>query len=86
MAKLESFEPVLSGKASLYFAALPKRKQRRLLDLLYQLARFPSQLGDYDSVDDAGRKVQHLQAGPLVVSFWADYSARELRITDIEDL
>ena len=86
MAKLGPFEPVLSGKASSYFVTLSKRKQRRLLDLLYRLASFPNQPGDYESVDEAGRKVQHLQTGPLVISFWADQSVRELRITEIEEL
>ena len=86
MAKLEAYEPVLSGKASSYFLTLPKRKQRRLFDLLYRLAAYPSQPGDYDSVDEVGRKVQHLRAGALVVSFWADDAVRELRITDIEEL
>ena len=86
MPRLEPYEPVLSGKASSYFVTLPKRKQRHLLDLLYRLASFPSQLGDYESIDEAGRKVQHLEAGPLVISFWADDSVRELRITDIEEL
>jgi hypothetical protein len=86
MPRLESYEPVLSGKASSYFVTLPKRKQRRLLELLYRLASFPGQLGDYESIDETGRKVQHLEAGPLVISFWADNSVRELRITDIEEL
>ena len=86
MDKLESFEPVLSGKASSYFVTLSKRKQRRLLDLLYRLATYPGQLGDYESLDEAGRKVQHLEAGPMVISFWADHAVRELRITDIEEL
>lgn len=86
MPRPEPFEPVLSGKASSYFVALSKRKQRRLLDLLYRLATFPSQLGDYESIDDSGRKVQHLETGPIVISFWADNSVRELRITDIEEV
>ena len=86
MPRLDPYEPVLSGKASSYFVNLPKRKQRRLLDLLYRLASFPSQLGDYESIDETGRKVQHLEAGPLIISFWADDSVRELRITDIEEL
>jgi hypothetical protein len=86
MPRPEPFESVLSGKASSYFVTLSKRKQRLLLDLLYRLASFPGQLGDYDSIDEAGRKVQHLEAGPLVISFWADDSVRELRITDIEEL
>ena len=86
MPKPEPFEPVLSGKASSYFVTLPKRKQRRLLDLIYRLASFPGQLGDYESTDEAGRKVQHFEAGPLVISFWSDNSVHELRITDIEEL
>jgi hypothetical protein len=86
MPKPEPFEPVLSGKASSYFLMLPKRKQRRLLDLLYRLVSFPNQIGDYESIDEAGRRVQHLEAGSLVISFWADNSVRELRITDIEEL
>src|SRR5437868_1927696 len=84
--KPAAFEPVLSRKASSYFLTLTKRKQRRLLELLYRLAAYSGQLGDYESLDEAGRKVQHLQAGQLVVSFWADDSVRELRITDIEEL
>ena len=86
MARLEPFEPVLSGKALTFLATLPKRKQRRVVDLLFRLADYPSQPGDYDSVDEAGRKVQHLQIGSFVVSYWPDDAARELRITDIEDL
>ena len=86
MAKQEPFEPVLSGKASSYFLTLSKRKQRRLYDFLCRLADYPGQPGDYESIDEAGRKVQHLRAGSLVVSFWADDSIRELRITDIEEL
>ena len=57
MAERESFEPVLSGKASSYFLTLSKRKQRQLLDLLYRLATYPGQPGDYESRDEAGRKV-----------------------------
>jgi hypothetical protein len=46
MARQDSFEPVLSGKASAFFLSLPKRKQRRLFDLLSRLATYPSQPGD----------------------------------------
>ena len=81
-----AYEPVLSGKASTFLVKLSKRKQRKLVDLLYRLADYPSQPGDYESVDETGRKIQHLEAGPLVISFWADDSARELRVTEIDEV
>lgn len=86
MPKPSAFEPVLSGKALSFLSTQPKRSQRRLVELLFRLADYPHQPGDYDSVDDLGRRVEHLQAGALVISYWADDAARELRITDIEEL
>jgi hypothetical protein len=86
MGRLVPFEPVLSGKALAFFLVLKKRRQRQLTDLLFRLAEYPHQPGDYESTDDAGRKVQHLRVGPLVVSFWPDDSSRELRITEIEEV
>jgi mRNA-degrading endonuclease RelE of RelBE toxin-antitoxin system len=86
MGRLAPFEPVLSGKALAFLLVLKKRRQRQLTDLLFQLADYPHQPGDYESTDDTGRKVQHLRAGPLVVSFWPDDSSRELRITEIEEV
>jgi mRNA-degrading endonuclease RelE of RelBE toxin-antitoxin system len=80
------FEPVLSGKALAVLLSLKKRQQRKLSDLLFRLAEYPHQPGDYDSKDDRGRQIQHLRVGPLVVSFWPDDASRELRITEIEEL
>ncbi len=57
-----------------------------MLTLLYRLTDYPDQPGDYESTDETGRKIQHLQVGPIVITFWPDHSARELRITDIEEL
>jgi mRNA-degrading endonuclease RelE of RelBE toxin-antitoxin system len=80
------FEPVLSGKALAFLLSLKKRRQRQVSDLLYRLAEYPHQLGDYESLDDAGRKIQHFRAGSWVISFWTDDSSRELRITEIDEL
>ncbi len=86
MGKPTPFEPVLSGKALAFTLALRKRQQRQLTDLLFRLADYPHQPGDYESTDDAGRKVQHLRTAHLVISFWPDDSCRELRITEIEEI
>jgi hypothetical protein len=50
------------------------------------LAEYPHQPGDYESADEARQKVQHLEAGPLVISFWPDSFARVLRITESDEL
>jgi len=57
MGKLVPFEPVLSGKALAFMLALSKRQQRQLSDLLFSLADYPHQPGDYESKDDTGRSV-----------------------------
>lgn len=86
MGKPAPFEPVLSSKALAFMLALRKRRQRQLSDLLYRLADYPHQPGDYESTDDAGRKIQHLRTAHLVISFWSDDSSRELRITEIDEV
>lgn len=85
MPKSGSFEPVLSAKAVGFLYSLSKSKQRRLIYLIFRIADYPTQLGDYQSPDDAGREVQHLLIGDLIVSFWADHAAKEIRITEIEE-
>jgi hypothetical protein len=82
----KSFEPILSGKALVFLLSLKKRRQRQVSDLLYRLADYPHQLGDYESLDDTGRKIQHLRAGSWVISFWADNFSRELRVTEIDEV
>lgn len=86
MARFSPFEPVLSGRALAFMVALNKRRQRKLSDLLFRLADYPYQPGDYESTDAAGRRVQHLRVGPLVISFWPDDATKELRITEIEEV
>lgn len=86
MGRLTPFEPVLSGKALALLLALKKRQQRQVSDLLYRLGEYPHQLGDYESLDDTGRKIQHLRVGSWVISFWADDSSQELRVTAIDEV
>jgi len=79
-------EPVLSAKAVRFLHSLTKPKQRRLITLLFRIADYPNQLGDYQSSDDTGRYVQHLMIGDLLVSYWADHAGKELRIVEIEEV
>lgn len=86
MAKKSAFEPVLSGRATAFLVSLSKPKQRKVIGLIHRLSEHPEQLGDYASTDDAGRDVQFLIVGDLVVGFWPDHAVKELRITEIDEV
>ena len=63
---------------------LPKKKQKELSDILFQLASFPSQQGDYSLPEGSGREVQYILVGNYVIGFWPDHSVSELRIVEID--
>ncbi len=86
MADRRCYEPVLSSKAAAFLVGLSRGRQRKLIGLLFQLADNPSQIGDYSEIDETGREVQFILIRDLLVAFWADDAARELRIVDIEDV
>ena len=81
-----AYDPVLSGPAVTTLLNAKRVKQRTLVQLIDKLSEFPGQLGDYTSVDDAGRVVQHVLIGDWLLSFWADHATRELRVTDIVEV
>jgi hypothetical protein len=78
-----AFDPVLSSRAAVVLASLPRSKQRQLLSLLFQLAEHPTQPGDYSTKDESNRDLQNLMVGEWHFTFWADHSAKELRIVEI---
>jgi len=63
MPNPSGYEPVLSGKASSSLVGLSRPKQKQVLRLLFQLAEYPSQLGDYATREKDGREIQHLVVG-----------------------
>lgn len=77
------YEPVLSAKAWEFLNVLPKARQRRLTKLIYQLAAYPFQLGDYQMKDSTGRALENLRLEGFVITYWVDHWAKELRVLDI---
>ncbi len=73
-------------KSDRLLVALSKARQRKLIGLLYQLADNPSHIGDYSEQDETGREEQFILIRDLLIAFWADHAAREVRIVDIEDV
>jgi hypothetical protein len=77
------YESHLSLEAVAFVVALPKKKQRLVLDLADQIARQPFQISDYQTSDSAGRPIENLLFGGYYFSFWVDHGSREVRICDI---
>jgi hypothetical protein len=77
------YESHLSLNAVAFILALPKRRQRLLLDVADQIARHPFEIGDYQTVDAAGRMIENLRLEGHLFSFWVDHGSREVRITEI---
>lgn len=86
MPSPSGYEPVLSGRASSFLIGLSRPKQKQVLRLLFQLAEYPGQVGDYATREEDGREIQHLLVGDWHFSFWADHAVRELRVTEIDEL
>jgi hypothetical protein len=73
----------LSLPAAEMVAGLPRRKQRRVLDLADQLAIQPFEIGDYRSEDAVGHTVENLLIDGFLFTYWIDHAVREVRITEI---
>ena len=80
------FDPVLSARAAAYLLGLPKSKQKKVMELAFGLARHPSQVGDYPTIDERGRRLQNILVGEWHFTYWADDAVREFRITDITEV
>ncbi len=80
------YEPVLSPKAWELLRSLSRRRQQRLIRLIYQLAGYPFQQGDYQTRDHTGRPLENLRIEGCILTYWADSPAKELRILDIYEL
>jgi hypothetical protein len=78
-----TYESHLSLEAVAFVVALPKRKQRLVLDLADQIARQPFQIGDFQTVDVTGRTVESLLLEGYLFSFWVDHASCEVRISEI---
>ncbi len=69
MASSGAYDSVLSAKAATFIISQSKRKQRHIIDLIYSIADYPFQLGDYSSQDTEGRAIQHIDVGLWLISY-----------------
>ena len=83
MAEGSGYRSHLSIEAAAFLVSLSRRRQKRVLDLADQIARQPFQIGDYQTVDAAGRSVENLLLDDYLFSYWVDHATREVRISEI---
>jgi hypothetical protein len=83
MPERSSYRSHLSLEAVAFVVALPRRKQRLVLDLADKIAEQPFQIGDYQTTDAEGRVIENLLLEGYLFSFWVDHATREVRLSDI---
>ena len=79
------YRPVFSDAAVEFLATLPRRRQRRLLDRVQELASDPLLVPDIKLMDDEGREISHVLADDFLFSFWPDHAMKVVMIVGIED-
>jgi mRNA-degrading endonuclease RelE of RelBE toxin-antitoxin system len=77
---------VFSEDALDLLLALPKRRQRQIVQTARQLGEDPFREGDYTLPDESGREITHVLAGDLVFAYWVDHAVAEVRIVEIDDV
>lgn len=63
---------------------LSRSDRRRTEEFLGKLTRHPSTCGDFECPAEDGRVHQAKTLGNILVSYWPDHFAREIRLTGIE--
>ena len=80
------YRPVFAEAAAEFVFQLPKRRRKRVVTFVRQLAAHPHVRSDYSLPEESGREIEHLRIEDYVFAYWLDHGAREIRITDIEDV
>lgn len=85
VADPEAYRPGFSDRAVAFFVALPRRRQRVLLDRAHELAADPFMPPDFKSVDADGREISHIVVDDFAFGYWVDHPIRLVMILEVED-
>jgi hypothetical protein len=80
---LNDYTSHLSLDAARVVSSQPKRQQRNMLDIADQIAKYPFRQGDYQTLDENNRSIDHFLIEKYVYTYWVDHSAKEVRILEI---
>ena len=83
---MREYRPFYSDLVAETLLALPKRRQRKLVDTCNRLADNPFVTSDYRVRDADGRDIEHLRAEGFVIAYWLDHPACKVMIVEVEDV
>jgi len=81
---MEPYDYALGAEAVHAFTAKGVRERERMLQIFDHLARHPFQPGDYREPGLTGREYEVRLSDDLLVTWWVDHAAREVRIIRLE--
>ena len=81
-----NYQPVFSDAAVVSFSALPRRRQRRVLDRARELAADPFVVPDLRRLDEDSREIADILIDDFLFSYWVDHPAKRVMIVEIEDV
>jgi hypothetical protein len=84
VANRSGYAAVFASAAVEFFAALTKRRQRKVLDRVHELAADPFLVPDFRSMDHSGREISHLMIDGFIFDFWVDHAVKQVIITAID--
>jgi len=78
------YEPIFAAPAVEFFVGLPRRRQKRLLNRVRELAADPFVVPDFESSDASGRTISHLLIDELIFDYRVDHAVRQAVILALE--
>jgi len=78
-----SYELFIRHEVYQILQGVSARDQERFCDFVESLADNPFRDGDATTLDEHGRVIQVKLLGRLVLFYWADHAAREVRVVDL---
>jgi mRNA-degrading endonuclease RelE of RelBE toxin-antitoxin system len=82
---MKQYRAVYSEWVAEFILTLPKRRQRRLVDICTKLARHPFITPDYVVKDASGREIEHLMTGGFIIAYWVDVPVGLVMIVEVDD-
>jgi hypothetical protein len=84
VASRSGYELVLASAAVDFFASQSKRRQRRILDRVHELAADPFLVPDIRSTDSTDREIFQSMSDDFIFDYWVDHAAKQVIVTDID--
>ena len=83
---MREYRPFYSDAVAEFILSLPKRRQRKFVDICNQLAKNPFVESDYRLKDSDGQDIEHILVNGFLIAYWVDHPVCLVMIVDVEDV